>query len=150
MKKQPEIRCKAKSKSTGEQCKKPPIRGASVCRAHGGAAPQVQQSARARLAAEVAPSIAVLAQVRDSKKANDTDRIRASVALLDRAGYGPRVQIEVAEARDLLLERLRELRREAGLPALETGAARKEAEELILDAEVVADDDTTTPKKRSA
>lgn len=42
-------RCKAKSKHSGKQCKKPPIRGAAVCRAHGGAAPQVRRKADERI-----------------------------------------------------------------------------------------------------
>lgn len=35
-----EKRCKAKSKSTGGQCKLPPVAGREVCRIHGGATPR--------------------------------------------------------------------------------------------------------------
>lgn len=42
-------RCTAKAKSTGEQCKRRPIPGGSVCVKHGGRAPQVQAAAHARL-----------------------------------------------------------------------------------------------------
>jgi terminase small subunit-like protein len=37
--------CRAKSSRTGKPCKKHPIRGAVVCRTHGGAAPQVKRAA---------------------------------------------------------------------------------------------------------
>lgn len=42
-------RCRARSKSTGAQCSKPPIPGGTVCRYHGGAAPQVRERALERL-----------------------------------------------------------------------------------------------------
>lgn len=41
-------RCSAKSKQTGEQCKQRPVKGGTVCRFHGGAAPQVQAAAEQR------------------------------------------------------------------------------------------------------
>lgn len=42
-------RCRAKSSRTGKPCKKAPIRGAVVCRTHGGAAPQVKAAAEQRV-----------------------------------------------------------------------------------------------------
>jgi hypothetical protein len=44
-------RCKATSKQTGKQCGRPPIPGGTVCRYHGGAAPQVMAKANDRLTA---------------------------------------------------------------------------------------------------
>lgn len=44
----PFARCTAKAKSTGKQCTNPAIRGATVCRLHGGNAPQVRFSAMER------------------------------------------------------------------------------------------------------
>lgn len=41
--------CRAKSSRTGKPCKKHPIRGAVVCRTHGGAAPQVKKAAEQRI-----------------------------------------------------------------------------------------------------
>lgn len=41
--------CVATAKSTGEQCERPPVEGAAVCRVHGGAAPRVQAAARRRV-----------------------------------------------------------------------------------------------------
>lgn len=44
-------RCQATSKSTQLQCRRLPIPGGTVCRTHGGAAPQVIEAARRRLLA---------------------------------------------------------------------------------------------------
>lgn len=46
-----EARCRAHSSRTGLPCGKPAIRGAVVCRSHGGAAPQVRAKAADRLKA---------------------------------------------------------------------------------------------------
>ncbi len=53
--------CTARSKQTGQRCRQPAIPGGNVCRYHGGAAPQVQQAARLRLAALVDPALDQLA-----------------------------------------------------------------------------------------
>lgn len=44
-------RCTATSKRTGNRCPMPAIRGGTVCRMHGGAAPQVKFAAMERLKA---------------------------------------------------------------------------------------------------
>lgn len=43
------LKCRARSKRSGKQCGKPPIAGGTVCRMHGGAAPQVRAKAIERL-----------------------------------------------------------------------------------------------------
>lgn len=40
--------CTAKAKSSGRQCRQPAVDGATVCRVHGGSAPQVLAAARRR------------------------------------------------------------------------------------------------------
>lgn len=45
------LRCSARSKQTGKQCRLPAIAGGSVCRFHGGRAPQVAAKATERLEA---------------------------------------------------------------------------------------------------
>lgn len=53
-------RCRAHSSRTGEPCRRQAIRGATVCRTHGGAAPQVQAKAKERLAALAPKAIRVM------------------------------------------------------------------------------------------
>jgi hypothetical protein len=50
------MRCTAHSRS-GARCKGRPIRGGSVCRMHGGGAPQVKRKAAERLLALQSPAI---------------------------------------------------------------------------------------------
>lgn len=128
----PKRQCAAMSKQSGERCKRAPIRGGSVCKIHGGGAPQVQKSARARLAEEVMPSISRLATERDNDEATPSERIRAATAILDRSGYGPSVGIQLDDARSSLAAKLRALK-EAGA----IGPAAGESD--IIDAEVIED-----------
>ncbi len=44
------VQCSAKAKSSGAQCKRPAVPGATVCRYHGGAASHVRRAAARRLA----------------------------------------------------------------------------------------------------
>lgn len=55
--------CKATAKGSGQRCRRRPIAGGTVCRAHGGAAPQVKARAARGLAARAvtADAMAVLA-----------------------------------------------------------------------------------------
>ncbi|MFI7628421.1 hypothetical protein [Microbispora rosea] len=50
-------RCTGTAKSTGERCKKPPLPGATVCKTHGGGAPQVIRKAAERVAEQEALKI---------------------------------------------------------------------------------------------
>ena len=43
------LRCAATSKGTGQRCQLPAIKGATVCRSHGGNAPQVRAKAEFRV-----------------------------------------------------------------------------------------------------
>lgn len=75
--------CHAHSKS-GARCKQPAIAGGSVCRYHGGSAPQVRSKAALRLASLVDPAIAKLAKVLTSKAKVDGITLRAILDVLDR------------------------------------------------------------------
>lgn len=119
--------CTAKSKQSGERCKRPPILGGMVCATHGGKAPQVQRTARGRLAELVMPAINTLSKEMEGAR-RSSDRQRAANSILDRAGITRGSNTETDAARALLLERLLTLRAEAGKP-----------DPLILAAEVIED-----------
>jgi len=53
-------RCHARSKGTGRQCGRSAILGGTVCRYHGGAAPQVIAAAEGRLEALRTPAVVYL------------------------------------------------------------------------------------------
>jgi hypothetical protein len=78
--------CRAR-RSNGTPCGAYAVHGAVVCRMHGGAAPQVKAAARERLLAAADPAAARLVELLSSDDA--MVRLRAAVALLDRAGLGP-------------------------------------------------------------
>ena len=101
-------RCTAKAKTTGNRCKRRPIAGGNVCAMHGGKAPQVQRAARLRLAELVDPAVVILGR---AMAQSDTwaVRVRAAEAVLDRAGYPRRHEIDVDDAREHLTDRIRQL-----------------------------------------
>jgi len=68
----------------GKPCRQPAIRGASVCKMHGGNAPQVRKAAALRLAMLIDPAIGViLGNLKDRKK-NPSVAQRAAEDVLDR------------------------------------------------------------------
>jgi len=92
----PERRCIAKSKHTGGQCKKAAMKGGRVCRAHGGAAPQVKRLATQRLEDLVDPAIKRLGSA-IKQTADLPTSVRASQIVLDRTGHHPKQTIEVED-----------------------------------------------------
>lgn len=106
----PERRCTATSRRTGKRCGQWAIPGGKVCRWHGGAAPQVQRTARLRLAELVDPAIIVLGRAMTDPEARMRDRIRAADSVLDRTGYARRLEVTPGEAYEELLERIAALK----------------------------------------
>lgn len=102
--------CRATSKATGKPCGRTAVPGATVCRYHGGAAPQVKRKAALRLLELVDPAITTLA--REMVQADkSSDRQRAANSILDRAGVPRATTTPDGEAaKDLLVERLRQIR----------------------------------------
>lgn len=130
-------RCSATSRQTGEQCKLPPISGGTVCRFHGGSAPQTKQKAALRLASLVDPAIGTLA--REMVKAEkSSDRQRAANSILDRAGITRGQSAELDVARALLYDRLLEIR----------SAAARGPDPVELVAEVLEDEPKPKPRRR--
>ena len=70
----------------GYPCKISPMRGQTVCRMHGGMAPQNIKTAEERLRAMVHPAISGLAEL-INKADSDSVRLSAIRDLLDRTGY---------------------------------------------------------------
>ncbi len=103
------VRCKAHGRN-GTQCGMPAIRGAVVCRLHGGSAPAVKRAAALRLAELVDPAIATLAREMNAAD-NSADRLRAANSILDRAGVVRRTDgLSAEEAHAVLVARLLILR----------------------------------------
>lgn len=69
------------------------MQGATVCRMHGGSAPQVRKAAELRLAALVDPAIGELARLMKKSRV-DHVRLGAVKDVLDRAGYKPSDKVE--------------------------------------------------------
>ncbi|MCX6955333.1 MAG: hypothetical protein NTV51_24530 [Verrucomicrobia bacterium] len=90
----PEQRCQGHKKN-GDQCKLPPILGATVCRQHGGAAPHIKAAAKARLenaADRVARQLLGMAEDPDMAPAV---KLAAIKDVLDRGGLGARAALDV-------------------------------------------------------
>ncbi len=85
--------CKATNR-TGKRCGSPAIQGGTVCRLHGGSAPQVRAAANARLQALVLPSIARIEKI--IKDGEDIVAERAARGILDRTGYKEPDKIQVS------------------------------------------------------
>ena len=91
--------CTATSKQTGERCRATAIPGGTVCRHHGGAAPQVRKKARERLLALADPAAAGLgaALANAVKSQNWPQVIQAAKAILDRAGHPAGIELKIEE-----------------------------------------------------
>ena len=85
--------------------------GSTVCRMHGGASPQARNKAKLRLAELVDPAIATLAREMTTATSSK-DRMAAANSILDRAGWGRVSQVEIGDARELLIARLISMRDE--------------------------------------
>lgn len=73
-------------KKNGERCKAAPIRGGTVCRAHGGAAKHVRAAAQARLLAAADRLMAALLEIAMDKDQPSMVRLAAIRDALTRAG----------------------------------------------------------------
>lgn len=84
-------RCVA-HKRDGERCKKAAIRGATVCRSHGGATPQVQRKARERFNDNIDPMIETAARyIKDAAegKLDPMEALAWAKFVADRTGFVP-------------------------------------------------------------
>ena len=90
----------------------PAIIGTSVCRMHGGGAPQVREAARNRLLAAVDPAFGRLTALLDS----DDERValQAAKAILERAGIGSDLFDNDMPTQAMIDRWIKELEREPG------------------------------------
>lgn len=111
-------RCTAKSKTTGKQCAQLAILGGNVCRFHGGAAPQVQRTAKERIAAAALLSLTGLElDAKElAKRGTRGDKVKYLVAkdLLDRAGFKPKIEVEHSGLIEHIVTRLQAARKRTG------------------------------------
>lgn len=126
--KNPERRCTATARRTGNRCRRAAIKGGTVCTVHGGNLPQVRRAAKDRLLELVDPALASLHKVLSDPSAEDAVKVRAALGILDRTGFGPGHKIQV-DGPDKFGEMLRDamggvdrdLSPAAERPALESG-----------------------------
>lgn len=90
----PVLTCTATARS-GQGCRQPAIPGGTVCRFHGGSAPQVREAARRRLLALVPGALATLEDMLTAD--SEAVRVRAAIDLLDRAGLKPATELAVSQ-----------------------------------------------------
>jgi len=89
--------CKAKGKTSGKPCTQSAIKGGTVCRMHGGSAPQVREAAKLRLLAMVDPALAALHEiVADKDPVARQQRLGAARDILDRAGLKAKDEVEIS------------------------------------------------------
>lgn len=83
----------------GQPCGNYPIKGATVCRYHGGSAPQVREKAMARILAAADPVAEEMIRIALEGE-SEAVRVRALADLLDRAGVGEarKLAVELAAA----------------------------------------------------
>lgn len=82
-------------KKNGDPCSNPPVRGATVCRMHGGSAPQVRAKANQRLIEMVLPAMRELNKILHSPHTTDADKLKAINMVLNRTGYNDRQMIDI-------------------------------------------------------
>ena len=86
-------KCKA-TNHDGNPCGNHPLKGTTVCRYHGGSAPQVKQKAMERILAAADPAAAELIRIAKEGE-SEAVRVRAITDLLDRAGVGEAKKLAV-------------------------------------------------------
>lgn len=90
-------KCTSRSTRTGYPCRQFSVEGGPVCVKHGGSAEQVIKAAKLRLIGLTHPAVHALYKVMMHPRTSDGDRLKAALAILDRAGLGPGASVEVTE-----------------------------------------------------
>lgn len=88
------VKCSAR-KSNGDPCANSPMKGGTVCRSHGGAAPQVMRKAKERLENSAEKMARLLLQMAEDPNVPHAVRLAAIRDALDRAGITAKQTLEV-------------------------------------------------------
>lgn len=91
----PEIALCSARRKDGTPCTAHPIRGATVCRMHGGSAPQVKEAAAKRLREGVMPMLATLYRLANDDSLPPAVQLAAVRDWLDRSGIKEAITVEV-------------------------------------------------------
>jgi hypothetical protein len=86
--------CSARRRN-GNPCGNPPMNGSSVCRMHGGAAPQVRRRAEQRILEASDKAAATLVRIMQDTTIAPALQIAAARDLLDRAGLSGKQTLEI-------------------------------------------------------
>lgn len=128
--------CTARRRN-GEKCLNYAMSFSTVCRLHGGAAPQVKAAAQVRMLMAADKAAAELIGMMLDKSAPHSVRLAAARDLLDRAGLGARAGVDV------------EVAVSGGMTLLERNLADVIVEygEDVVDGEVVESDPPAAPER---
>lgn len=94
------MKCSA-HRQDGVDCQAQAIKGGTVCRVHGGSAPQVKQAAMIRLLEAIDPAAGELIRIALKGK-TDQVRVQAIKELFERAGFGEAKRIDITLTDDVL------------------------------------------------
>ena len=90
------VTCTAKSHASQKRCKNPPMIGGTVCRFHGGKAPQVIAASGRRILEDlVGPALIRMHDILTDKDTQPAVRLAAVKDILDRTGYKPAQTVEI-------------------------------------------------------
>lgn len=92
----PARQCTATVHSTGERCRASARPGMTVCKVHGGSAPQVVRAARERLLDMVDPALGQQYRLLTKPDTTDANRQRAINAILNRTGLAEHAQLDLS------------------------------------------------------
>jgi hypothetical protein len=92
------VKCGARSSRTGDPCNNSPVKGATVCRLHGGAAPQVKAKAQLRLLEKVPKMLRMLNAIASNEDVAPAVRLAAIRDWLDRAGIDRKIEIDLTSS----------------------------------------------------
>lgn len=133
--------CIGVNRITLERCGTPAMRGQMVCRVHGGGTPMAKLEGRKRLLAMCEPAFGVLEELMREPGVEDEVKLKASIAVLDRAGFAPKNTLAVQHKMRIPDGMTEQQVLERGRRILSILEARKQrAEDDAIEAELVGDE----------